>query len=225
MVSDGSDGPAIIFDCDGVLVDSELIEHGVDLEMLAPHGYRATPAELLARFVGISRRDCYRTVFDELGRAMPEGFIEEAERLVWERCERNLRPIDGVAEALAALAGAPKCVASSSTPDKLVMKLVATGLASHFAPHIYSTALVARGKPAPDIYLHGARAIGAPPARCIVIEDSPHGIAGARAAGMRAIGFVGGGHATPRLAAALAASGAVAVIDRMADLPAALGRV
>ncbi|MGE0723870.1 MAG: HAD family hydrolase [Alphaproteobacteria bacterium] len=212
----------LIFDCDGVLVDSESIEHGVDLEIFADHGYRLTSAELLARFIGISRRDCYRIVFDELGRPIPDGLQEEAERRVRERCRTELKPIAGIEDALRALDGLAKCVASSSTPNQLAMKLDVTGLTPWFAPHIYSTALVARGKPAPDIYLHGACALGHAPVACVVIEDSPHGVAGARAAGMRAIGFAGGGHAGDDLARALRDAGAEAVLTRMADLPAAV---
>lgn len=212
----------VIFDCDGVLVDSELLEHGVDAELLAPFGCTASAHELLQRFVGIARTDMYKVVFSELGREMPRGLLDERERLVWERCVNDLKTVPGVEGALEALRQQPKCVASSSIPAKLQLKLDSTGLTRHFAPHIFSTALVARGKPAPDIYLHAAEAVGHAARHCIVIEDSPHGIAGAKAAGMRAIGFAGGSHATPSLAAELRSAGAVVVIDHMGDLPEAI---
>jgi len=212
----------IIFDCDGVLVDSELLEHGVDVEMLAPFGCTASAEELLGRFLGIARRDMYPVMFAELGRAMPEGLLQRREARVWERCRRELRLVPGVETALDALAGIGKCVASSSMPEKLAMKLTVTGIAGHFAPHIFSTALVARGKPAPDIYLHAAAATGHAPSDCIVVEDSPYGVAGARAAGMPVIGFAGGGHAGPSLARALSEAGADQVVDSMAALPGAI---
>jgi HAD superfamily hydrolase (TIGR01509 family) len=212
----------LIFDCDGVLVDSELLEHAVDAELLAPFGCTATADQLLQRFVGIARRDMYATVFGELKRGIPEGLLEERERRVWARCERDLKRVPGVDRALDALKDAPKCVASSSLPAKLQMKLQSTGLAEHFAPHIFSTAIVARGKPAPDIYLHAAQATGYPAEACIVIEDSRHGVAGARAAGMRTVGFAGGGHATKDLRRELLDAGAAIVISHMRDLPRAI---
>lgn len=208
----------LIFDCDGVLVDSEILEHSVDVEMLAIHGYHRTTEELLGRFVGISRKDMYATVFAELGRPVPGDLLDIRERTVWTRCASDLRAVSGVEAVLETLSALPKCVASSSTPDKLRMKLEITGLAPWFAPNIFSTALVQRGKPAPDIYLHAAQAVGVPPECCIVIEDSPHGIAGARAAGMQAIGFVGGAHATALLRAQLADAGADAVAGSMNEL-------
>ena len=208
----------LIFDCDGVLVDSEILEHSVDAEMLAVHGYHRTTEELLGRFVGISRKDMYATVFGELGRPVPGDLLDMRERTVWTRCASDLRVVAGVETALGVLSALPKCVASSSTPDKLRMKLEITGLAPWFAPNIFSTALVRRGKPAPDIYLYAAKTVGVPPERCTVIEDSPHGIAGARAAGMRAIGFAGGAHTTASLRAQLVNDGADAVAGSMDEL-------
>src|SRR3954468_779030 len=180
--------PLLIFDCDGVLVDSELLEHGVDAELLADHGLSTTAAALMARFVGVSRRDMYDIVFAELRRPVPTGLLDERERIVWQRCWNDLQAIGGIDATLDLLSGLPKCVASSSLPAKLQMKLARTGLARHFEPHLFSTALVARGKPAPDIYLHAAARVGYPPESCIVIEDAPAGVQGARQAGMRIMG-------------------------------------
>jgi HAD superfamily hydrolase (TIGR01509 family) len=208
-----------------MLVDSELLEHGVDAELLGPLGCAASARELLQRFVGIARTDMYKVVFAELGRDMPLGLLDEREKLVWERCRSDLKIVSGVEGALEALRQWPKCVASSSIPAKLQLKLDSTGLARHFAPHVFSTALVARGKPAPDIYLHAAQAVGHAAADCIVVEDSPHGVAGAKAAGMHAIGFTGGSHAMPSLAAELRLAGAVLVVDHMDDLPKAIESV
>jgi len=214
--------PFLIFDCDGVLVDSELLEHAVDAELLAPYGCTASADELLQRFVGIARRDMYDVMFAELKREMPPGLLDDRERRVWQLCASDLQPVQDVHVALDALGGLAKSVASSSTPAKLMMKLDATGLTRYFAPHIFSTALVPRGKPAPDIYLYAARVAGARPEDCLVIEDSRHGIAGARSAGMRVVGFAGGSHATPELADELMAAGATRVVTYMRDLPAAI---
>jgi HAD superfamily hydrolase (TIGR01509 family) len=212
----------LIFDCDGVLVDSEVLEHTVDAELLGSLGYVCDTQQLLDRFLGVSRRDMYKILFNELGWAMPPGLLEERERRVWHRCASDLKRVPGVEAALDALFAIPKCVASSSLPDKLEMKLAATELSSHFAPHLYSTALVANGKPAPDIYLHAARVTGWEPRACIVIEDSPHGIAGAQAAGMTAIGFCGGSHAKENLGSVLMDAGAKVVVRHMRDLSAAI---
>ncbi|SKA35622.1 haloacid dehalogenase superfamily, subfamily IA, variant 3 with third motif having DD or ED [Enhydrobacter aerosaccus] len=212
----------LIFDCDGVLVDSEILEHDVDAELLTRFGLTVTTRQLIERFVGIARADMYRTLFEEIGQPQPAGLLDEREAMVWARCDVDLSAVAGVGAALDALSHIPKCVASSSIPAKLTRKLDAVGLTAHFAPHIFSTAIVPRGKPAPDIYLHAARIAGATPSRCIVIEDSPHGVRGAKAAGMSAIGFCGAGHATDRLPAELEAAGADLVVMSMDELPAAI---
>lgn len=211
----------IIFDCDGVLVDSEPAEYAVDLEMLTAHGYRL-PAAGEHRFVGIARHEAYRTIFAEMGRAIPTGLIEEVELRVQARHRAELLPMKGLLGALKSLRAVPKCVASSSTPASLALKLEVTGLDAEFGPHIYSTAQVARGKPAPDIWVFAAGCMRADPTSCIVVEDSRHGIAGAKAAGMRAIGFTGASRASAERVAELRAAGADCVITAMDDLPAAV---
>ena len=217
--------PLLIFDCDGVLVDSELLEHGVDVEVLGRHDIDTTLAALLGRFLGVARRDMYRIIFSDLGQPVPAGLLEERERMVWERCRSDLAAIPGIDEALDALGAWPKCVASSSTPDKLLMKLAGTGLARHFGAHVFSTALVARGKPAPDIYLHAAAAVGHRPEVCVVIEDSPAGVVGAKQAGMKVVGFTGGGHATASLMEALLEAGADVVVGHPRDIEGVLGQI
>jgi HAD superfamily hydrolase (TIGR01509 family) len=198
----------LIFDCDGVLVDSELVEHGVDAELLKRFGLVATPAELMERFVGVSRRDMYEELFSQISQSLPPDLLDERERMVWQRCHSDLRAIAGIEQALDALREWPKCVASSSLPEKLRMKLANTGLARHFEPHLFSTALVARGKPAPDIYLHAASVVGYSAVNCVVMEDSPAGVVGAKKAGMKVVGFVGASHATASLGPSLIDAGA-----------------
>src|SRR4051812_9324469 len=111
--------PLLIFDCDGVLVDSELLEHAVDAELLEGHGLATTATALMERFVGVSRRDMYDVLFGELRRPLPAGLLDERERIVWQRCRSELRAVEGIDAALDVLGGWPKCVASSSLQDKL----------------------------------------------------------------------------------------------------------
>jgi HAD superfamily hydrolase (TIGR01509 family) len=153
---------------------------------------------------------------------MPMGLLEEVELRVQARHRAELVPMRGLLSALKTLRAVPKCVASSSTPASLALKLEVTGLNVEFAPHIFSTAQVARGKPAPDIWLHAAACMRVAPAACIVIEDSRHGIAGAKVAGMRVIGFTGASRASAERAAELRDAGADSVIGAMDDLPAAV---
>ena len=187
-------------------------------------GCSASADQLLQRFVGIARRDMYEVVFGELKRDMPAGLLEERERRVWARCMNDLERVPGVERGPR---GADRSARNASPrracPTKLQMKLRIDGPRRPFrAVIIFSTALVARGKPAPDIYLHAAQATGHPADACIVIEDSRHGIAGARAAGMRTVGFAGGGHATEGLCQELLDAGASIVISHMRDLPCAI---
>lgn len=167
----------------------------------------------------------YETVFAELKRPVPDGLLDERERRVWQRCQAELRAIAGIDAALDAMASLPKCVASSSLPEKLRMKLASTRLARHFEPHLFSTALVARGKPAPDIYLHAAATVGHPAQHCIVIEDAPAGVRGAKAAGMTVVGFTGGSHATDALGPSLREAGADVVVASAEGLPSTVRRL
>ncbi len=141
--------------------------------------------------------------------------------LLLDRLKNDLRPVEGVAAAIAALPY-PRCVASSSQPERIRLSLAVTGLALLFGDRIFSATQVENGKPAPDLFLYAAKECGSPPAQTIVIEDSPAGIIAAHRAGMKAIGFAGASHADARLAQALELAGAESVIDKMADLPRAV---
>ena len=134
---------------------------------------------------------------------------------------RELAPVPGIARALAQLDG-PRCVASSSDPARIRMTLELTGLAGFFGDHIFSGAEVANGKPAPDLFLHAAKTMGAPPAECVVVEDSVQGVRAGVAAAMPVIGFTGGAHAYPGFADTLRAAGAATIIAHMDELPAVL---
>lgn len=208
----------LVFDCDGVLVDSELIAHGVLANLLTRLGRPITMDEALRTFSGRSREDTIQLTSELLGRPIPEqdGALARTEML--DAFRRELKPVAGIFEAIAALPYR-RCVASSSDPERLRLSLDVTGLASLFGDHVFSAAQVARGKPAPDLFLHAADQMKAVPHECIVIEDSVLGVEAGVAAGMRVIGFAGAAHASDALAARLAQAGASAVIRQMADLP------
>lgn len=214
----------LIFDCDGVLVDSELIAHAVMAELMSALGRPMTTQEALGIFAGRRLRDAVAVAEAWLGAPIPPTVSVRAGQRLLERLRRELRPIDGVRAAIEALP-CRRCVASSSTRERIRVSLEVTGLAPLFGDSVFSADQVAHGKPAPDLFLFAARALGASAADCVVIEDSALGVAAARAAGMAAIGFVGANHANAQLAEELDAAGADIVIHAMADLPPAVQRL
>jgi HAD superfamily hydrolase (TIGR01509 family) len=207
----------VIFDCDGVLVDSERIAVRVDAAILARIGWPLTEAEIIERFVGRTDDDVRAQIAEHLGRPLAPGWDAEYDHLYREAFDADLRPVDGVVEALDRIRTAT-CVASSGSHDKMRYTLGKTGLWTRFAGRIFSATEVARGKPAPDLFLHAAATMGVAPADCAVVEDSRFGVQAARAAGMRAFGYAGG--VTP--AARLEGEGTVVFHD-MRDLPRLLG--
>jgi HAD superfamily hydrolase (TIGR01509 family) len=213
----------LIFDCDGVLIESELVSTRVTVEALAELGYAIAEAEAARLFVGRSYRSIQALVEADWGQSLPAGFVDAVEQRTLAVLERELQPVAGVAGALAALAKA-RCVASSSSLAWIRRCLALTGLLAAFEPHLFSASMVARGKPAPDLFLHAAQAMGVAPARCLVIEDSEAGVQAGVAAGMTVLGFVGGGHVGNPAAhgARLLALGAAGLLEDMARLPALL---
>lgn len=202
---------AVIFDCDGVLVDSEILAVEVEIVLLAEIGLTYEPAEYRRRFLGMNDH-AFRDALDAdcrtiTGQPLPEDFLERthADRLA--ACLDRLTEVTGAADAIAALS-LPKAVASSSGAHFLRQKLELGGLLHLFDPHVYSADLVGRGKPHPDIFLHAAQAVGADPARCVAIEDSVNGVLSAKAAGMEVWGFLGGGHMDQEAAHRLSEAGA-----------------
>jgi len=181
----------VIFDCDGVLVDSEPISVRIDIAMLAELGLTMTEAEVIERFVGRSPEVIVEAVEQELGHPPPDGWFERGERRLRRAFKTELSPVPGIVEALEQITP-PVCVASSSTPENLRLKLELTGLYDRFAGRIFSAAKVANGKPAPDLFLHAARRMGVDPTGCVVVEDSRYGVQAARAAGMDVLGYAGG---------------------------------
>ena len=210
----------LIFDCGGMLVDSEPLANAILAETLTALGRPMTAAEGMRTQIGKSLADILRETSDIVGRPIPDTVGAAMNERLFVRFRQELRAIDGVEEALARLPQA-LCLASSSRPERIDLALEVTGLARWFERR-FSAVQVARGKPAPDLFLLAAREMGFAPGDALVIEDSVAGVAAARAAGMPAIGFVGGGHAGPDLAGRLMEAGARRVIAHMRDLPGAV---
>jgi HAD superfamily hydrolase (TIGR01509 family) len=185
----------VIFDCDGVLVDSERLAVKVDAVVLARLGWPMSEAEVIDRFVGMSDADFRRAVEAGIGRTLAEDWEAEFQPLYRQIFEAELRPVEGIVDALDRIA-LPSCVASSGTHDKMRFTLGLTGLYERFRGRIYSAEDVARGKPAPDLFLHAADRMGVASSCCVVVEDSAMGVAAARAAGMPVLAYAGG--VTPR---------------------------
>ena len=209
----------VIFDCDGVLVDSEVIACRALSETLAEFGLTLAVDEIADRFIGTSARDMYAALETDWGCQLPDTLKVRVAALSRELFDRELRPVDGVAETLRALTG-PRCVASSSGPEAIAFKLRRTDLLHRFEPAaLFSAHMVSRGKPAPDLFLHAAELMGAAPRRCLVIEDSVPGVTAAKAAGMTAYGFIGASHCRADHKARLSVAGADLVFAEMRELP------
>jgi D-ribulokinase len=209
----------VIFDCDGVLVDSELIALGVMRRRLSEAGLRLTDQETRERFLGRRLDSAMLRIETELGAPLPEAFSVDFSREILLAFERELKGVEGVRQAIEGLS-AHVCVASSSGHDRLRHSLRLAGYETMFAPNIFSATEVAEGKPSPDLFLHAARAMGVKPKDCLVIEDSVAGVVAGRAAGMAVFGFVGASHFSPLDDGAhLTAAGAELLFDDMAQLP------
>ena len=208
----------IIFDCDGVLVDSERIAIRIDAMILEQLGWSLTESEIVERFVGRSTESITAAIEAHIGRPLPSDWDDGFEPLYREALARELTPIDGIIEALDAIA-LPTSVASSGSHDKMRFTLGLTGLYERFAGRIFSASEVARGKPEPDLFLHVAAQMGVAPTACVVVEDSEPGVRAGHAARMRVFGYAGGVTPAARLEAH-----ATVVFDDMRDLPTLLTR-
>ncbi|EIM75660.1 hypothetical protein A33O_07540 [Nitratireductor aquibiodomus RA22] len=209
----------VIFDCDGVLVDSEIIASRVEARVLTQAGFEITPEELASRYAGLTFKDILLSIEENADAPLQATLIDQAESEVDKKVRKEVKPLEGVHEAVAAVT-MPKCVCSNSSYERVEAMLSRTRLLPFFKDHIYSSLETPsrQPKPAPDVFLYAAEKMGAAPGRCFVIEDSVHGIAGARAAGMRVIGFTGGAHIQPGHADLLMEAGAETVIHRFQDL-------
>ncbi len=207
----------VIFDCDGVLVDSEVIFARVLAECLTAAEFPATADEALLLGFGKNRDTLAAAVETRFGRVLPDGFFETMRARSALVLERELVPMPGVAALLAALPQ-PRCVASNGHLDRVRERLALTGLLDWFEPHVFSAIQVAAGKPAPDLFLFAAARLGMPPSACLVVEDSIAGVEAAVAAHMPVVGFCGGSHCPAGHADRLHAAGCSRVFARMPDL-------
>ena len=207
----------MIFDCDGVLVDSEPIANRVFSERLTAHGLAMSPDEVMRRFIGRSRDTCIAMAGEMRGTPLPAGFAEEWDQALHKAIAREVKPIEGVAEVLRSL-DIPYCVASNGEPSHMQVSLTTAGLMPLVGKLLFSAREVAQPKPAPDVYLHAARTMGVAPEHCAVVEDTVTGVTAGIAAGMRIFAYAGGPHTDRAQVAALGAT----VFERMRDLPALL---
>ena len=210
---------AVIFDCDGVLVDSEVLALEVELQALSEIGLPYRESEFKARFMGLNNKAFFKGLDADhrlrLGRSLPDGF--EAECVSRYRSSLvRLKEVPGARSVINCVTHT-KAVASSSEADVLERKLRLVGLWELFAPHVYSADHVAHAKPAPDLFLHAARGLNVPPQHCLVFEDSVNGVLAARAAGMAVWGFMGGGHMDDDSANRLLEAGAARLIRNWAE--------
>jgi beta-phosphoglucomutase-like phosphatase (HAD superfamily) len=221
----------IIFDCDGVLIDSEILSNRAEVELLKSFGIEFELSDYMTQFVGKSTKDVLKSIEVLHNVRLPENFRRLAEKQIFTAFQTKLKPITGIFEFITSIDTA-KCVASSSSLDsrterlrqRLDLTLKVTGLLDRFSPHIFSAEQVSRGKPAPDLFLFAAEKMQVPPDRCIVIEDSPHGVRAGIDAGMTVLGFTGGSHIQPGHQAKLLDEGAMKVFSEMSQLSAWLGQ-
>jgi HAD superfamily hydrolase (TIGR01509 family) len=211
----------VIFDCDGVLVDSETIAAAVETSMLQEQGIEIEAGDFATRFAGLTWPTIMRRLSEETGTRFPDDFAARVDAEIDRRLESEVEEIAGAREALERLT-LPRCICSNSSTRRLELMLDHVGLWEFFAPHVFSApeSGTMKVKPAPDVFLYACEQFSVPPKASIVIEDSVHGVAGAAAAGCRVVGFTGGGHSYPGHAEQLAEAGAETVIKRLADVPA-----
>ena len=198
----------IIYDFDGVIADSEVVANTVVAEMVTSLGLPTTLQDSYSLYMGKRFAEVTEVVERSIGRALPPTFAAECQARTLARFRDELRVVDGAREYIAAFAHIPRCIASSSSPDRLALCLDVLGLQSLFGPHVFSASAVARGKPHPDIFLHAAQEMGVSPAKCIVLEDSPSGVEAAIAAGMMVIGILAASHIQSKQRARLYSAGA-----------------
>jgi len=201
----------VIFDCDGVLVDSEALLIDSEMKFLKQHGIEYSTEYYIANFMGIPVRDwkakALALLIEKTGQPLTEAIFEPLEKQISKKIKEELQPVTGAPDAISDMKHR-KCVASSSSNQSLHSKLASTDLRELFSPHIYSTELVKNGKPAPDLFLYAANQLNVLSADCVVVEDSANGVTAGKRAGMQVIGFTGGSHCPANHASSLQSNGA-----------------
>lgn len=210
----------ILFDCDGVLVDSEILAAELGSRLLAECGYDISAQSICIRFAGMEWKSILTQIEQESGLSLAARLFDKSNAMLDDILAAKVQEIDGVRGALEQISG-PRCICSNSSSARLDLELTKTGLKSYFKPHIFSAMDLGPGrtKPKPDIYLYGASQFDVDPERCLAIEDSVHGVHAARVAGMSVIGFTGGGHTYKAHAERLKEAGADIVFSSMVELP------
>ncbi|MEL6947476.1 MAG: HAD family hydrolase [Pseudomonadota bacterium] len=216
-----ADCELVIFDCDGTLMDSEVIAAEVETDMLREYGATLTTQEFIERFAGTSSFHVKAVMEEELGRHFPDDHKTKVDQAMLERLWREVKAVDGAHGVLDAF-DQPRCVCSNAAMEKLKVELSRAELWDRFRPYVFSAKDLdgVEQKPAPDLFLYAAKEFGAQPQACLVVEDSVPGVQGAVAAGMRVVGFTGASHTYPGHADALTDAGAETVIRKLSDLPA-----
>lgn len=220
--------PLIIFDCDGVLVESEAIYIVAELEYLNRAGLAFERDAYVETYMGMAPNEWQASLAElyrkQTGSDLDPDFFDKLARYIRSKFESELVAVDGAREAIQNLA-LPTCVASSSPPELLAWKLAHTGLSELFEPHLFSTSLVSRGKPEPDLFLHAARVMGYSPEDCCVVEDSSNGVKAGKRAGMTTIGFTAASHCPVGHSDKLSRDGADVVVSSYRELADAINRL
>jgi HAD superfamily hydrolase (TIGR01509 family) len=206
----------IIFDCDGVLVDSEVVGNRVYAEYLTAQGYPHSAQECNAKYLGMSDVHVME-LFESSGRSLPDSFRRDINNIMGHELSKSLEPIQGVETILKSI-DIPYCVASSGTATKIQNSLTKTDLIQYFGGNLYSFEQVENGKPAPDLFLFAANQMGVEPSRTLVVEDSKAGVMAGVSAGMTVVGFTGGSHISTGYAQSLHDLGAHHIAANMQQL-------
>jgi HAD superfamily hydrolase (TIGR01509 family) len=213
----------VVFDCDGVLIDSEMLANRSEVDFLKSVGIEFDLGDYMNRFVGKNTQDVLKGIELSHGIRLSAEFWKSVEENTFNVFQTELKPTTGIFEFLASI-DKPKCVASSSSLNRLDLTLKVTGLFDRFSPHIFSAEQVDCGKPAPDLFLFAAKQMQVHPDRCVVIEDSLTGVRAGVAAGMTVLGYAGGSHIQPGHPAKLLEEGAIEVFSEMSQLSNWLGK-
>jgi HAD superfamily hydrolase (TIGR01509 family) len=208
----------IIYDFDGVIADSEVLANVVLAEAVTSLGLPTTLDESIVRYMGKRWVEIEAVLVKGTGRPLPASFLDDMKLALTARFREALKPVDGAEDFIRRFAALPRCVASSSAPDRLQLSMELIAFGRHFPDAVFSASLVPRGKPHPDIFLYAADRIGVAPEHCLVIEDSPNGVRAGIAAGMCTVGLCAASHIRAGHAERLRDAGAVEVFDRWSDV-------